>query len=220
MSILWQHPGWFSTDKGTFSGSDLVQNTMIWSLFQCKAQSGIVWVYWSGLLFITDRAACSFYLLTSTRRSVSPLLRDPAELHDSIQLFLLGYVSPRSNNQWVKKKRSHWHHQVTLTFSRLPVFELQLLNPLRVSASNSLPTPRATSNTAVFFESSALWHFRSWGVRLSSGSPKPPHHWHKAAWLIQPCWKHVEWFRWKVRWVLHMSAIYTALLLILTTSSL
>lgn len=103
VSTLWQHPGWFSTDKGTFSGSDLVQNTMIWSLFQCKAQIGIVWVYWSSLLFISNRAACRFYLLTSPRRSVSPLLRDPAELHYSISPLLLRYISPRSDNHWVKK---------------------------------------------------------------------------------------------------------------------
>lgn len=147
VSTLWQHPGWFSTDRGTFSGSDLVQNTMIWSLFQCKAQSGIVRVYWSGLLFITNRAACSFYLLTSPRRSVSPLLRDPAELHYSISPRLLGYISPRSDDHWVKKA-THAIKKLP-SFSCLHFFELQLINLLLVTASNSLPSLHATSKATV-----------------------------------------------------------------------
>lgn len=95
MSTLWQHPGWFSTDKGTFSGSDLVQNMMIWSLFQCKAQSSIMWFYRSSPLFITNRAACRFYLLTSPRWSVNPLLRIRLNSHIIFHfffLFFLGYI--------------------------------------------------------------------------------------------------------------------------------
>lgn len=102
VSTLWQHPGWFSSDKGTFSGSDLVHNTMIWSLFQCKAQSGIVWFYRSGPLFITNRAACSFYLLTSPTWSVSSMLRTRLNFYINVSLLFLGSILPGSEDHWEK----------------------------------------------------------------------------------------------------------------------
>lgn len=179
VSTLWQHPGWFSTDKGTFSGSDLVQNTMIWSLFQCKAQSSIVWFYRSGPLFITNRGSLQFLSLDITQTECQSSAEDPAELPYNISLFFVSVYVP-GVRQPLGKKATHAIKKLP-SFSCLLLFGLQLTNPVLVSASNSLPTLHATSKATIFWSCVAV-AFRSSGVSLSS-SRKLSHLQREAVWL-------------------------------------
>lgn len=148
MSTPWRHPGWFSTDKDTFSGSDLVQKAMIWSLFQRRAQSSIVWLHRSDTLFISNRATCSFYLLTLPRHSVSHLLRTWLNSLIMSHFFYLGmfHWGQRSTG----KNATHAIKKLP-SFLCLVLFGSQLTNPLLVTGSNSLPTLHVTSKATIFW---------------------------------------------------------------------
>lgn len=96
--------GDFPTIKAHF----LVQNSMIWSLFQCKAQSGIVRLHTSGLLFITNRAACLFFISWHQPDGGPVLwLNSPGRSH--LFCFLpmwIYFPGVRRPREWKRKKRN------------------------------------------------------------------------------------------------------------------
>lgn len=93
----------------------------------------------------------SLYLLTSPRQSLSPLLWTRLNSPVISHAFICTVYFSR-----VRRPLGH----VTSPSRVGSSFRLQLTNPLLVSASNSLPTLRATSK-AICFEVAEQWHFRA-----------------------------------------------------------
>lgn len=174
VSTLWQHPGWFSTDKGTFFFLVQIWFRTWWYEAYCSAKLRAALRDSTDLVFYSSPTGqLAVYI---SWQSVNPPLRTPLNSLTVLHVFFRLYFIV------VTQKKSHSCNQEVLLLMPALLW-IATHKSFACQRLQQLTDPLCHFKKPLSFEVGVRWHFRSWGVGSSSSSRKLSHLQRKAVWL-------------------------------------